>query len=355
MRSGIDRRTSVDAKLLHVVVAQFVGREMHPPGDVEQFERLALGLIDALDAESVAMAAPALCRHPETPGAIIARLFDKGGACACAAFEFAPEVARPDLLARAEYGPFDQAEAIARRAGIDRELAGVLASRGESSVLRALAANPHAIFDHQARRALMLAGRDDPGLGRILLDRTDLDFDPEPLFLAAARDERMGIVLDACRAALAASAGEIAPRAEPAVVARLEAAAIARDLDAFAAVLADALDCRKGRARAMAADAGGEPLVLAFAALGVPAGAATRILLCGAPQIAHDHMRLRALLALMSSTPPRAAAQIVAAVTGSQRVEREGARRTGGREEVHAAARRPARSGVSNVRLDRLA
>jgi uncharacterized protein (DUF2336 family) len=336
MRSETNRSPGVNAALLRAIVEQFVSRPLHPASDVEQFERLALGLIDALDAEDVAGAAGDLCLHPETPASIVARLFDKGGGCARAAFEFAPHAGRADLLATAEYGPEELAAAIARRADLDRETVGMLAARGEGAVLRALAGNAQARLDYPARRALALAGRDDLDLGRILLDRADLDIDPETLFLAATRAERAAIMLEACRCVLADGGPDSAPRAAAAFVARLEALAMARDRDAMIAALADALDCRKSRVRAIVADAGGEALALAFVALGVGAEPATRIFLCADPCIAHDHARVRSLLALMRSTPRRAAARIVAAVTGSSRHEREPGRRQPGRDEAQA-------------------
>ncbi|MEF3367400.1 hypothetical protein V3H18_12720, partial [Methylocystis sp. 9N] len=311
----------VDASLLRAVVDQFVGRTMHPPGDVKQLEQLALGFIDILDSETVARVALPLCFHPETPQTIFARLFDKGGAAAALAFQFAPFVAPRDMIATAEHGPIAFAAAIARRRVLDRETVAALASRSEPEILRALAGNLSAHLDAGSRRALVLAARDDATLARMLLDRDDLDIDPEPLFLAATRLERKAIVLTACRRALTSGTAETPRRADAAFVARLEEAALRRDRDAMAGLLADALDCRKDRARALVADSHGEALALALSVIGVSIEQATHILQGVAPAKAQNPEAAGALAALMRSTPQRAAARLVGAIVGAARAE----------------------------------
>jgi len=46
-----------DESLFRVIVDQFLAREMHPERDVAQFERLALGLMERLDTETIAAVA----------------------------------------------------------------------------------------------------------------------------------------------------------------------------------------------------------------------------------------------------------------------------------------------------------
>ena len=327
------QRRIVDASLLKAIVDQFVERPTHPIADVRQFEQLALGLISIVDAETVARVARPLCFNPDTPLSIFERLYEKGGACARLAFEFAPTLPRADLLATAEHGSADLALAIARRRDLDREIVAALGSRSERDVLRALAANRVAHLDAASRRALALAARDDIPLARMLLDRDDLEIDPEPLFLAATRLERMAIILNACRRVVAGAQTETR-RADATFTARLEKAAIRRNRDEMATLLGDALDCRKDRARAILHDALGEAQALMLLAIGVGVDAATRILLCADPPISHDADRVRALRALMRSTPQRAAARVIAAITGSARADRDAPRRTGVRDEM---------------------
>lgn len=326
MPLGKSQRQKADAALFRAIVDQFVTRPLHPSADIDQFEKLASGFIEVLDAESAADCALDLCRHPETPASVIARLVEKGGTAARIAFEFAPTIHAEVLRATAEHGPLELAKAIARRTTLERKVLSILAARGESEVLCTLAANRRAHLGQAARRALVQAGRDDLRLARILLDRDDLAIDVEPLFLAAARDERSRIIVEASARVLAASAPENASRPAASVAAEIEACAIARDAEALTDVLAEALDCRKARVRAILADRGGEALALALLALGASEDAAIRIFL-GADKGAHDVERVRSLVALMRSTPPRAAQRLVAAMTGSVRQDKDATRR----------------------------
>lgn len=335
MSSDKSQRRIVDASLLRAIINQFAERSTHPVADIAQFERLVLGLIDIVDAEIVANLARPLCFNAETPPSVFTRLYEKGGACAKLAFEYAPVVPRADVLAAAEHGPADFALAIARRRDLDREIIHALASRNERAILRALAANRAAHLDAAARRLLAQVARDDVPLGRLLLDREDIEIDPESLFLAATRLERVAIVLNACRRTLAGAQMEKRV-ADPEFVARLEDAALQRNRPLMATMLADALDCRKDRARAILYDTHGEAQALTLAALGVDLDSATRILLCADPAISHDPDRVETLRALIRSTPQRAAMRIVAAFTGSARLDKDAARRAGMREEAQS-------------------
>jgi len=353
MQSEKSQRRIVDASLLRAIVDQFVERPTHPIADIRQFERLALGLMDIVDAESVARIARPLCFHGETPPAIFTRLLEKGGACAELALEFSPEAPRGDLLAIARESAPALACALARRKDLDREAVEALAQRGEPEVLRALAANWSAHLDAGARRALTQAARDDVTLARILLDRDDRAIEPEALFLAATRLERTGIILNACRKALACGLPEF-HRAETAFVRRLEGAAVRRDRDGMAALMADALECRRERARALVSDTSGEALALALAALGVDPDAAVRIFLCADPAISHDTDRVRSLVALLRSTPQRAAMQIVSATTGALRGEREAQRRLAARDDAAAPGWRRSAPRISAEAIRKL-
>lgn len=326
MPLGKSQRQKTDAALFRAIVDQFIARPLHPSADIDQFEKLASGFIEMLDADSAADCAPDLCRHPETPASVVARLLEKGGKAARITFEFAPTIHLEVLRATAEHGPVELATAIARRSTLERKVVSILASRGESEVLCALADNRRAHLHQAARRALVQAGRDDLRLARILLDRDDLTLDVEPLFLAATKAERSQIVVEASARVLAASAPENAWRPAMSIAAEIEACAIARDAEALAAVLAEALDCRKSRVRAILADASGEALALALLAFGASEDAAIRIFL-GADRGAQDVERVRSLVALMRSTPPRAAQRLIAAMTGSVRQEKDATRR----------------------------
>jgi uncharacterized protein (DUF2336 family) len=318
-------RPAVDASLFRVIVDQFLARSTHPTSDIVQFERLALGLMEGLSDEAIAPVAQLLCLHPETPNAVIARMLERGGACARIAFEFAPNVSAADLLATAEYGPVNLAAAIARRADLDRTVVSALVSRPEPEVLRSLAANKNARLDRAALRVLVLAGRDDLQLGRLLLDRRENNLDIEPLFLSATRIERAAIMLEATRCALMDPAPEGPPRADGDTLAEaLQRAALARDQEGAVKLVADALDCRKSRARTILIDQSGEALALVFLVLAIGEEAAARLFSLASPRIADD---VSSLVALMRFIPVRAARRIVSSMTGAARNEREPPRR----------------------------
>ncbi|WP_159730793.1 DUF2336 domain-containing protein [Methylosinus sp. Ce-a6] len=322
MPRGESDKRNAEAALFREIVDQFVARPLHPAADIEQFETLAGGFIDVLDTDVVAERAVELCRHPDTPRGVIARLLDKGGRVSRIAIEYAPAIHAGLARALAEHGSAELAVAIARRSSLERKIVACLASRGESEVLCALAANRRLHLDQASRRALLQAARDDPRLARILLDRSDLGLDPEALFLAADPGERSRILLEATTRALIANGPEHVARPSPALAEEIDACAIARDLEGLAEALAEALDCRKSRARAILMDRGGEALALALVALCVSEDTAIRIFL-GADRDAPDVERIRSLVALTRSTPPRAAQRLVAAMTGSLRQEKE--------------------------------
>jgi hypothetical protein len=103
-------------------------------------------------------------------------------------------------------------------------------------------------------------------------------------------------------------------------------------------LVADALDARKSRVRKIFLDEGGEALALTYVALGIDLATATRLFLASGMAFALDVDRVRALRALVSSTPRRAATRIVAAINGVGRFDREPIRRVAWREEPSAQA-----------------
>ena len=218
------------------------------------------------------------------------------------------------------------AVAVAGRADLSRDLVARLLARGDPRILQALAANPELRLDPPTLKLLTEAARDDFTVARELIGRDPPGGVSEALFLFATREERAAILLTACRAAMLAGGAETAPRQDE-LAQELEALAIAEDREWLVAALAAALEARKDRVRAMLLDEGGEPLALALASLGLPIERATRILLAIRQPYSFDVARMRALRDLIAATPYRAAASIVAAMTGVARQERAATRR----------------------------
>jgi hypothetical protein len=321
-----------DESLLETIVAQFVAREAHPAPDIRQFEELALGLIDRVDAAAALRLTLPLCGHSDTPRTILARR---------------RALAAGDALREADGGAADR--------GVWGDAVASRLTASDLSALRERAADLTIKFDAFACAALVRAARDDRALARILLDRDDLDIDPAPLFLAATRLERLAIVLEACRAALVDGYGETRP-ADPDFVARFEQAAIDRDRAAMAAMVADALECNPDRARDIVEDRSGEALALLLVTLGFDATMGARIFLCADRTISQNAGRVQKLMALMRATPQSAAAAVVAAMTGETRGGGIAApRRVIAREETRPQPRRMRLPGGVATRLDRSA
>ena len=323
-------------KLLAAVVEQFVGRAGHRVEELRQFARLAGDLLALVDDEVAAAVAEPLCRHPETPRSVVLRLLERGGPPARVVLRTAAVTPRNLLHAFVERGPIDMAVAVAGRSDLSRELIARLLARGDSRILQALAANPELRLDPPTLKLLTEAARDDFTVARELIGRDPPGGVSEALFLFATREERAAILLSACRSAMLAGGGEAPPRQDD-LAQELEALAVAEDRDGLVAALAAALDARKDRMRAILSDEGGEPLALTLASLGLPLERASRILLAIREPYSFDVARLRALRDLIASTPHRAAASIVAAMTGA-RPERPAVRRAATQDELMSQA-----------------
>ena len=114
-------------------------------------------------------------------------------------------------------------------------------------------------------------------------------------------------------------------------------------------LVANTLDARKSRVRKIFLDEGGEALTLTYVALGFDLATATRLLLASGKAFALDVDRVRALRALVSSTPRRAAMRIVAAISGVGRFDREPIRRVAWRDESSAQTGARRRGGADRM------
>jgi hypothetical protein len=131
------------------------------------------------------------------------------------------------------------------------------------------------------------------------------------LFLAASADERRIILLNLPYAALSPA------KAIPASIAResinrLETAALAHNSEGFARELARVLAIAPDQARRLINDESGEPIVVAAAALGMPAAVLQRILLCLNPAISQSVQRVYELALLHEEIDPAAALRLIA-------------------------------------------
>jgi hypothetical protein len=242
-----------------------------------------------------------------------------GGEAALVALAEAVTLPRQRLAAAID-GGLAQARAVAQRADLDPTLVARLAEREEIEVALALARNRRAPIDASrfavlARRAkARLEAANDRRLVDALLERAPATIEQAALFFEADATHRGRIVAAAQRATLgrrdAAFDGGEAARA----VAQLEHDAMAGDWTHFEAALAEAFGCPPALAARIAADASGEPLAVALAALYAPNDATVRILAARDLLDGGQYRRIAALARLKDALTPAAARLTMAAM-----------------------------------------
>jgi len=245
-----------------------------------------------------------------------------GGEAALVALAEAVTLPR-ERLAAAAAGEAAQARAVARRADLDATLVARLVEREEIEVALALARNRRAPIDASrfavlARRAkARIEAAGDRRLADALLERTPATIEQAALFFEADAPHRGRIVAAAQRATLgrrdpAFDGGEAAR-----IAAQLEQDAMAGDWPHFETELADAFGCPPAFAARVVADASGEPLAVALAALYAPNDATVRILAARDLADGGEYRRIAALARLKDALSPAAARLTMAAMIGA--------------------------------------
>jgi hypothetical protein len=245
-----------------------------------------------------------------------------GGEAALVALAEAVTLPR-ERLAAAAGGEAAQARAVARRADLDATLVARLVEREEIEVALALARNRRAPIDASrfavlARRAkARIEAAGDRRLADALLERTPATIEQAALFFEADAPHRGRIVAAAQRATLgrrdpAFDGGEAAR-----IAAQLEQDAMAGDWPHFEAELADAFGCPPAFAARVVADASGEPLAVALAALYAPNDSTVRILAARDLADGGEYRRIAALARLRDALSPAAARLTMAAMIGA--------------------------------------
>ena len=277
-----------------------------------RFEELMFGALAHVDEETARRIAEKLAPCPAAPPSVLAKLIALGPDSAARVLAAAPVLPTALLLEHATSGEAREAVVIARRTDIDMTIVGALARRLEPEVLRALAANTATRIDRGALIALTQRARVDLELGRLLLARAETTLDRTVLFLSADAHARRRILLDATRGSFAC-ADDLARTLD---APRLDAlgAAEADDLARFSTVLARALRVARAAIERLALDAGGEPLALIFAAMGLSATESERPILALRGDLAAALADPMSGTRLALQARPRAAAAIIAAL-----------------------------------------
>ena len=330
-RNGVDIRPT----LIRVLTDLYVQKTGHTPEEERRYTELVMRLLDAVDVSARAAVAHKLAAYAAAPAPVIRRLARDFLEVAEPVLKHSPCLTGPELLAIIEdFGP---------------RYAAAIAARRVSDLPRAAAATP--------AQASTVPRRGGEALPALATPPSAVD-SGAPLgmvFLAASSAERRAILSN-----LADPAGEETaelPRPGAEVIHRLEGAALQRRPGDFQRDLQRALTISAELAAEIVQDDGGELLLLALKALGMPPDVLLRVLLFLNPAIGQSVPQVFELARLYGQFTQGAALRIMATLRsastpgkpppghqpvlwndepGSRRPGADSTRRAGG-SEAHAA------------------
>jgi hypothetical protein len=250
-REGVDIRPT----LLRVVTDLYLQKPTHTEQEAQQYERLALRLIDHVDAKTRAMIAQKIAGYPNAPAAVRRRLLK-------------------------EYIKIKAPEEAA-----------------ETPEAKTAAAEPAPPLRPETTPAA--------SSGKAAADELS------ELFFASDAEERRLILLNLCYAPIT-PAEPIEHTAAQSSIQQLEAAALNHRIETFARELERVLSISRTLANRVVLDPSGEPVVVAAAALRMPAAVLQRILLCINPVISQSVQRVYDLALLHQDLKAASALQMIA-------------------------------------------
>lgn len=304
LRAGVDMRPT----LIRVLTDLYVQKLTHTPEEEQHYTELALRLLDAVDAATRAAVAARLAHHLTPPYRVIERLAAD-----------LPDVAAPvrahPVLQRKPQIPAPAAIAIPLVEPREAEVP-TLADIHVAEL-------PAFAELHEAE----VFARDEPAEEPVPADEAgntlpaDVASELNELFFAATAYERRLILLN-LEIVAPGAAGSAEPARDALVGQRLETAALARDREDFAQLLAQALQIPRAQARRIVGDELGEPIVTAAKALRIPRDVLYRILLFVNTTVGHSVERVHALATLYDEMPEQAAEHMIAIWQSLPRTER---------------------------------
>lgn len=281
-RSGINVRPT----LLRVLTDLYVQKAVHTPDEDRHYTELTLRLVEAVDVPARAAVAERLANHPSPPAAVVARLVRD-----------LPEVAAP----------------------LWRKLSQPLNKRveGRSTPAAITIKTPSPAGDDVAtdvrQSAEAIAAADPAAVG----GARELN----ELFLGANAEERRLILLN-LEVLTPLPAERTSISRDPHACQRLEAAALAHDIEQFVQHLARTLHIARAQALRIARDELGEPVVVAAKALKMPPDMLQRVLLFLNPSVGQSVARVHALADLYHEITLPAAEHLLAIWQAVERPER---------------------------------
>lgn len=252
-REGVDIRPT----LLRVITDLYLQKSDHSAEASRRYERLALKLIEHVDAKTKATIAQKIAGYPNAPASVRQRLLK-------------------------EY---------------------IKIKTPDEQALAAPVAQPAKPAEHKPAATGMAAAQE-----------------LSELFFTANAEERRLILLNLPYAPIT-PAEPLEPTAAKAVSQRLEAAALNHRIEAFARELEQALSISRDLAHRMVTDPSGEPIVVAASALQMSAAVLQRILLCINPVISQSVQLVYDLALLHEDLKAASALRMIAIWQAAHRPE----------------------------------
>jgi hypothetical protein len=266
-RNGVDIRPT----LLRVVTDLYLQQPTHTEEESQRYERLALKLIEHVDATTRAVIAQKIAGYPNAPATVRQRLLKES-----------IKVNAPEE---------------ATKAGVDKT-----APAKTKPTTTAPAAQPET--------------KPAASGGKAAADELS------ELFFESNAEERRLILLNLPYAPIT-PAEPIEPAAAQSSIEQLEAAALNHRIETFARELERVLSISRALAHRMVVDPSGEPIVIAASALGMPAAVLQRILLCINPVISQSVQRVYDLALLHEDLKAASALRMIAIWQAVGRAEKK--------------------------------
>jgi hypothetical protein len=305
---------------LRVATDYFLVGEFADPKLSGEFLIQFADCLDSVDERERFAVARRLLSRPGVSPRLLNMFVEFGGEAATFVLTHARGLGREALFSAASDPK--RARAIAHRDDLDDGLVTAILASDDAEAILALAGNLLAPLSgaqirelsNRARRGIAEpAGR---RLADRLLARTPARVEAAALFLEASPAQRTSILIAAQRLELGRPRAAQTGSASREAIERLEASALAGEIEQFSVILSEILGCPLDLAQRIADDRDGEPLAVTLAAIGAPNDVSVRILTAADLRDGADYPRVGALARLRDVLSPIAARGVIEAIVG---------------------------------------
>jgi hypothetical protein len=307
---ALSNRTGADIRptLLRVMTDLYLQKPAHTVEEEAEYTRMALKLIDHVDGKTRSMIAGKIAGYPNAPAAVRQRLL-KDLIVVKAPEEPAQDHAKERAKESAKESTKESTKERAKERAKERTGGNAEAGAGEGTGKSAIEDAIQRPANDPAKPSTKTAAATPP---------TALEL--SELFVTSNAEERRLILLNLPYAPIMPAAPLDAVPAQAAIQ-LLEASALAHQSEKFVREFARALSISPTQALRLAQDPGGEPVVVAALALGMPAAVLQRILLCLNPAISRSIQRVYDLTLLHEDLTAASALRLVAIWQAADREE----------------------------------